>query len=143
MLAEGVSPHGGTVEVVKGLRAAFDRAIDEFPEVDRLCVTSSYLLCQDSMTDAITLAIADEIERLVEARRPVRLVIADASLSWSKAPLLLDTLGSSAAVEIDPKSSEWSDTYSYLNQFPAMTGREWRVQRSGTVEGHYIVLNPT
>lgn len=139
MLSAGVSPRGGTVKVVKDLAKAFDHAIDDMPSVDRLFVTSSYLLCQDSMTTDATRAIAAQIERLVTEKHAVRLVIADAPLPRSLAPLLISTLEGSDAVAVDERL-RWSDTYSYMNQFPAMKGRKWRDQRSGTVEGHYLLI---
>jgi SAM-dependent methyltransferase len=142
MLVNGVSPLGGTAKVVKTLGRAFDYAISEMPEVDRLFVTSSYLLCQHSLTEAATLAIAAEVERLVAARGPVRLVIADASLSWSKAPLLLSTLENSATLEVELHTHDWSDSYQYWMQFPAMDGRNWRDQRVEYVDGHYRILKP-
>lgn len=142
MLANGLSPKDGTANVFTSLTRAFDHAIDEMPTVDRIFVTTSYLLCQYSMTDAATLAIAAEIERLAVARGPVRLVISDASLSWSKAPLLLSTLENSAVLQVEAKSLQWSTSYGYRMQFPAMVGRGWRDQRWESVDGHYRIVNP-
>jgi SAM-dependent methyltransferase len=137
MLDPGVSPTGGTVTVKKDLVTAFDHGIDEFPKLDRLFVTSSYLLCQDTMTADQVREITAQIERLVVARGDVRIVISDASWSASLAHVLVDGLVNSAIVHVirNDKDAHW-----YNLRFPGMTGTTWRqVIPNRKVDGHYLV----
>lgn len=136
MVADGIEETGGELFLTDSLADAVGHAIASWPRLDRMFVTSNYLLCQMAVTDAVVAGIADQTSRLVRARGATRVAIADAALSWSKAPALVDALTRNT-----PSLQEYpTDVYTYEMKFPDLDGRTYRQTRFEEVEGRYLIL---
>lgn len=137
MVADQIAAHGGTLYLTDDLANAAQHAITTWPAVDRMFVTANYFLCQLSVPNSLVPPIAEQTARLVTARGDTRLVIADAALSWSKAPAVSASLRARADIAVEDYPS---DTYMYEMKFPDLIQYSYRQTRYEQVEGHYAIL---
>lgn len=81
-------PGGGGAFLTRSLSDAVDHAIEQWPTVDRVFATCSYLLNQLSLTDEDIQSIAEQFGRLVRAKGLTWLIVSDA-YGWRARPTII------------------------------------------------------
>ncbi len=136
MVHDGLVAGTGSIYVTGSMEKAFTHARTAWPTVDRVFVTCSYLLCQETVKDETVMSIAAHVAELLEGVRKVRVVVADAP-SWKTRPASVAQQLIAQGMDIEWRYDK--RLLKYTMRYPALEGQEFRGRPlEKEVEGHYL-----